>query len=492
MNIPYYVEMNARKFAHKEAFVTEHARYTYADWNDAACAVAHLFQQEGITKGDRVALFLPNGYDFAVAYVAALKLGAMIVPLHVKLTSREVMYILEDSGACALILTEHAKQAIYLSEYSGKLITTTQMNQAISSGERWTNETTMTEETPCTLLYTSGTTGQPKGVLLTNRNVLAVAHMICIEMKMNDDTRTLIMLPLSHSAVLNLFFVSTVLVGGTLVVREEFHPVVFLETVERERTTHFFGPPVVYLLASKVLEQKTYDLQSMQWWVYGGAPVSKTEIGYIQKQFQTNHLTAVYGLTEGGPSGALLFPEEQAEKVGSIGKRASLFTELKVVDYEGNEVAPNEIGEIVIRGLGVMENYWNRPEETEAVFLDGWLRTGDLAKVDEDGYMWIVDRAKDIIISGGVNVYPFEVEQEMMKHPAIEAVAVIGVAHPEWGETVKAFYVSSEEIDETEMKQFLSETLAKFKIPRLYERIDELPRNATGKILKQALKEGKR
>lgn len=209
---------------------------------------------------------------------------------------------------------------------------------------------------------------------------------------------------------------------------------------------------------------------------------------YLQKAFRTDNLTCVYGLTEAGPSGTLLFGHEHKEKAGSIGKRAAFGTEIRIVNDMGEDVLVNEIGEIVLFGEGNMVGYYRDEEATKQAFIGEWLRSGDLARVDEDGYIWIVDRKKDVIISGGVNIYPKEIEDRILQFEGIHEVAVIGVPHPEWGETVKAVFAAKKSIDIEELKAYLSSHLAKYKVPRIYEQVEALPRNASGKILKQQLK----
>lgn len=494
MNIPYYLEMYSRKSPDKVFLKTEAEQYTFKEMNDAANKLASSLESEGIKQNDKVIILLQNGFQFVVSYFALLKIGAIVVPTNVKLTVKEVKMIYDDADANAIIM-----EAERVNEFGGtdvgKVISSNSnlghdlaIDRLIEKGNQYEYETSFNEETVSTILYTSGTTGKPKGVVFQNRSILSVAHMICIEMNVSEHSKTLLMMPLSHSAPLHLFFISALMVGATVVTRKEFHPLELLKTIEAEKITHFFGAPVAYLFAAKIYEKQPFDLSSMEWFVYGGSPMGANEVKYIQKTLKTDRLTCVYGLTEAGPSGSLLFPEEHEEKVGSVGRRASLFTELKIVNEAGEEVAPNEIGEVVLRGLGMMKEYYNNPTETEKSFIKGWLRTGDLGRYDEDGYIWIVDRVKDMIISGGVNIYPFEIEQELMKYEGIEDVAVIGVPHREWGETVKAFYVSEGVIDEEEVKRFLSNRLASHKIPRIYEKIDEIPRNATGKILKHLLR----
>lgn len=495
MNMPFYLEMNASKFPQKIALMTEEGQYDYTHLNEAAKKIAFGLKEAGIKSGDHVVIDMPNGYEFVVAYFGVLKLGAVVTPINTKLTTEEINYILDNSNASAFLtigsLMEQAREV----DFNGLKVTTGSGAGGWASLEDWLEREAVeftsahtTEEDISTLLYTSGTTGDPKGVLLTNRNVLSVGQMISIEMELGTDAKTLFMMPLSHSAPLNLFFVSTMMVGGTAITREEFHPLELLKVVEKERITHFFGAPVAFLFAAKLLTEHEFDLSSMKRWVYGGAPISAKDVAFIKEQFKTDRLTAVYGLTEGGPSGTLLRPNEHDTKAGSIGKNGCLYTELKIADEAGNEVATDEVGEIVIRGLGVMDKYYNQEEKTKETFIGGWLRTGDLGKRDGDGYLWVVDRVKDVIISGGLNVYPFEVEQKLQAYPAFQDVAVIGVPHPEWGETVKVFYVGEEEVDEADVKAFFKTKLSAYKMPKLFERVDILPRNVTGKVLKHVLR----
>ena len=270
-----------------------------------------------------------------------------------------------------------------------------------------------------------------------------------------------------------------------------FTPDLLLKLVHEEKATHFFGAPVAYLLTANHPKLNEYDLSSMKYWVYGGAPLASQEVKFIQEKFKTDRLYCVYGLTEAGPTGTLLLPEEHKEKAGSIGKRAALNTEIKIVNAKGEEVQPGEVGEILLKGEGVMKGYYKDPVQTMEVLQEGWLYTGDMGTLDEDGFMYVVDRKKDMIISGGINIFPKEIEETLALHSKISEVAVVGVPHREWGETVKAFVVLKEPMDnlEDECKRFLSNKLASYKIPKLYEKIDQLPRNATGKILKHVLKE---
>lgn len=496
MNISGLLERNARKYPQSEAVVGMVQRLTFTELDFLANAAAHGLKENGIGEGDKVVLFMPNVPEFVVAYFAVQRLKAVIVPINAKLTQKEIEYILDHSDAKALIAHELLFEAVKGLETDLLLIKTgeavegwlsfnefseTAAAEAISSDAK--------EDEPSTILYTSGTTGQPKGVLFSHRNILSVAQMICVEMEMKPESRLLHMMPLSHSAPLHLFLAAGMIVGAKHVLVPTFTPDLLLDTVEKERTTHFFGAPVAYLMTAKHPEIGERDLSSMKWWIYGSAPLSAGEVKFVQEAFKTDNLVCVYGLTEAGPSGTLMTGPEHADKAGSIGKRAALHTELRIVDNEGEDIAPGEVGEILLRGEGNMLGYYKNDEATKAAFTGDWLKTGDLAKFDEDGFIWIVDRKKDLIISGGVNIYPKEIEEVLLSHPDIHETAVIGVPHAEWGETVKAYFAAGRELEAGEIKSFVSEHLASFKIPRLFEQVEALPRNASGKILKQPLRE---
>ncbi|WAA09177.1 class I adenylate-forming enzyme family protein [Fervidibacillus albus] len=500
MNISELLARNARKFPNKEGFITLNGRYSYREVDEKVNQLANALQDQGISRGDKVILFSPNTIEFVYSYFAVQRIGAIIVPINAKLSTEEIRYILEHSEAIAFIGDELVWPQVtpLVEKYPILWITTGSpshpnveiLNDFFERGSKKPVVSTAKEDDLSTMLYTSGSTGKPKGVLLSQRNILSVAIMMCIETEMNEDSRILHMMPLSHSAPLHLFFVAGTYVGATHVLAPTFTPSLLLELVASEKITHFFGAPVAYLLAAKQPEIEKVDLSSMKRWVYGGAPLSPTEVQLIQEKFKTNALMCVYGLTEAGPNGTYLSPKDHAIKAGSIGKRAALNCEIRIVNEEGNDIQPGEVGEIILYGEGNMAGYYKDEEKTKETMKNGWLYTGDMATYDEDGYIWIVDRKKDMIISGGVNIYPKEIEDTLKTHPDIEDVAVVGVPHPDWGETVKAYIVTSKKIENLEemCKQFLEGKLANFKIPKLYEQIDELPRNTTGKILKYQLR----
>lgn len=500
MNIPNLLSVMSRKYPNHEGIVTPSERVTYKEWNENVNRVADSFQHLGVKKGDKVVLHLPNTKEFLISYIAVQRLGALAVPINARLVAQEITYILEHSDA-SLFIT-HA----LLFEQVQDLPEKTKGIQFIKTGpeeENWLSfedlvkngspeeiECNLIEDDEASILYTSGTTGSPKGVVFTYRNIITVAITICVEMELKPESRILHIMPLSHSAPLHLFMIAGLYVGATHVVVPTFTPDLLLETVSKEKTTHFFGAPIAYLAASRHPEIQNYDLSSMKYWVYGGAPLSREEIIHVKNKFATDRLICVYGSTEAGPNGTLLGFENHELKAGSIGNRGALNCEIRLVDENGKEVQKGEIGEIILRGEGNMKGYYKDEEQTNAVLKDGWLYTGDMAKQDEEGYYWVIDRKKDIIISGGVNIYPKEIENILITHPKISDIAVVGVPNPDWGETVKAYVVLDEEIDDLEKEcvAFLKGNIADYKIPKLYEKLEALPRNATGKLLKYQLR----
>lgn len=495
MNSSNLLARNARKYPMSEAIVCQGRRVTYRDLDEQVTRFSHALVEQGVRQGDKVIIFMPNVVEFVVSYFAIQRIGAIVVPVNAKFTLQEVEYVAQHADAKAILVHEAIFAAVENITVVPLKIKTGQEQAGwlnyetlIEHASIQTIDYQLNEEDVSTILYTSGTTGKPKGVLFSYRNILTVAQMIAVEMEVKPESRILLMMPLTHSAPLHLFLMAGVFVGSTNVLTPTFTPDLLIDSIEQERTTHFFGAPVAYLLTAQLPRLQTADLSSMKWWAYGGAPLSQNEVRHLQQAFRTENLTCVYGLTEAGPNGSILLGEEHGTKAGSVGRRAPLGAELRIINDNGEDVGVGEVGEIVLFGESNMLGYYKDDVATKAAFIDGWLKTGDLARIDEDGYIWIVDRKKDVILSGGVNIYPKEIEDRMLSYEGIFEVAVIGVPHPEWGETVKAVYAAKTNIDESELKAYLEEHLAKYKIPRIFEHVEALPRNASGKILKQTLK----
>lgn len=496
MNIPSYVARNARKYPQQDAVVEPHARHSWEQLNQRVNQLAnYLHDEHGIEFGHRVGLVLPNGFPFIVSYFAVQRLGAVVVPINVRLAQPELEYIIDDAGVELVITSELTDDAVRpLAEGDLNAIWVDNIDELLNGLDSEEFELHLDNDDACALLYTSGTTGRPKGVLFNHNSLAAVGTMFAIEMEYKPNSRILSLMPFSHSAPLNLCLVGGTMVGAAHVVAPAFSPEVMLDLIESERASHFFGAPVAYLLTAQELARQPRDLASMTHWIYGGAPFPTEHVHRARKAFNSDQFYGVYGLTEAGPTGCLLTPKEHAAKAGSIGKRAAFNTEVRLVKMDGSNepAAIGEPGELQLTGEGIMLGYWQNPEATDDILTDdGWLKTGDIAVQDDDGYYWVKDRQKDLIISGGVNIYPREIEDALAEHPAMMESAVIGIEHPEWGETVCAYVVLNRDLTDPEatLKTHLKPLLADFKIPRQFVFMDELPHNANGKVLKHVLRE---
>lgn len=513
MNVSALLAANGRKYPDKPALIAGEVQVSFSQWdmisNQWACHLRDL----GIAQGDRVVMLMPNCPEFALIYMAVIRSGALVVPINARSTQEEVRHICEHSGAKALfvhdalvpIVNEWIEQgspliAIKTGGGQGKWLGTADWDASPFSSEKMnalSSESymlTMQEDSEVSILYTSGTTGRPKGVLYTHRSLLTVAKMMSIELAMTHRSRILHLMPLSHSAPLHLFFIAGLMLGATQVMALTFSPQLLLDLVQQHRITHFFGAPVAYLLTMKHPEFPSYDLSSIEFWMYGGAPLSKEMATLIEQAYGRDRLACVYGLTEAGPTGMCLKHREYPDKIGSIGNRGVLFAEVEVVDEAGKLCVAGEAGEIRLRGDGTMKGYYNHPQATAETIRDGWVYTGDIARMDEDGFIWVIDRKKDVMITGGVNVYPKEIEQLLERHPAIGEVAVVGLPHPEWGETVTAYLVPKPDVDANpdwleDIRGFLRAHLAEYKLPRQVNIVPALPRNTSGKILKHVLRD---
>ncbi|MHB9145098.1 MAG: class I adenylate-forming enzyme family protein [Symbiobacteriia bacterium] len=491
------LERNARKLPDDMAvrFPGGDVTWSWRQLNERANAAAHLLMEWGIRPGDRVGLLIPNRPEFIQVYFGALKAGAAVVPINAKLTAGEVAHILADSEAAVLIYDPALRAAgedAASRAGTPRLLPADELDKLTAGLSTADPDVAVDVADLAELLYTSGTTGRPKGVEITHHAVHSVASMMAYEIDIRRGDRVLLLMPLTHSAPLNLLMVGAVYAGAGSVVGE-FSPQALLDFTVAERTTHFFGAPVAYLLASRLPQFAGTDLSSAKCWVYGGAPMSREAVRMVQSKFP-GALVGVYGLTESGPNGLALHHEEHGEFAGSIGRGGVVNVEARVVNGAGHDTQADEPGEIVLRAPSLMRGYWRNEAATREVLKDGWLWTGDIARRDGHGYIWIMDRKKDVIISGGVNVYPKEVEDALGSHPAVADVAVIGKPHPDWGETVVAVVMlrPGQAVTEEELRAHARDRLADFKVPRLIQFAESVPRNASGKILKHLLREGLR
>ncbi len=352
------------------------------------------------------------------------------------------------------------------------------------------------------VLYTSGSTGAPKGCVLSHRAVSAIAPNMVSNMPFAPDERMLVCMPVWHASPLNNWVLATFFIGGTVVLMREYDPAQFLSVLEERRITAVFGAPIAFIApvqlatagaADGARQPASHDLSAMRMLIYGAAPLGEEMARMLIDAYGTENFYQVYGMTETGPAGSVLVPADQVRKAGSIG-RGMLGVDLKVVADDGTEVIADGVsggeGEIWMRCDSMMSVYLSNPEATAEAFMDGWYRTGDVAKVDADGYIYIADRKKDVIITGGENVYSTEVEEAIRDMPEVRDVAVVGRVHPEWGETVVAVVVTDEGqlLSVDEVRTHLAGKLAKYKIPREVVVARGLPRNPSGKLLKHVIR----
>lgn len=479
-------------------FVPTGERFTYAELDARAAACARVWRERlGIGKGERFALLADNRVEFLDAFFAAPKAGVTLVPLGTRLTPREIAGILEDARPAGLLYgSEYAETVRALTELVSLDHWVALDQPAIPGhssyrdlavhGTPWTPERGGPEDLWC-LLYTSGTTGKPKGVMIPHRMVVWNGYNTVIGWQLRADDVSPVFTPLYHAGGLAAFLVPIITIGGTVVLHRGFDAGEVWRTIERERCTVVLGVPTIYKLLLEDPGFATADLSSLRWLISGGAPLPT----YLIEAYQARGIAFKqgYGLTEVGVNCFAMTIEESVAKPGSIGKPLP-FTAARLIDESGAEVPVGEVGELLLAGPHVCRGYWNNPEATAAALdPDGWFHTGDLARRDEDGFFFIAGRKKDMIISGGVNVYPAEIEGELLLHPAVRDAAVVGLPDPTWGEVGVAFIVPGDHPPTPEdLAAFLGERLAKYKIPKQFVFLDALPRTPYGKVVKGELR----
>jgi len=466
-------------------------QFTFAEFDDAAARVATLLERAGIEPGNRVGLMLPNTPAFAIAFFGIMYRGAVAVPMNPLLKAREISYYLSNSGAKAMFATPaFADEATagaaevgaqcWLVDDAGLLNLVADLHAQDSPVECGDHEVAV-------ILHTSGTTGKPKGAMLTHGNLGRNAEVaVRTLVEIGPDDVVMGCLPLFHVFGLTCGLNTSVLAGAVLTLIPRFDPRKALEVIERDRVTVFEGVPTMYSALLSVAEQAPPGaMRTLRTCVSGGAALPVQVLADFENAFGCTVLEG-YGLSESSPAAAFNHPN-RPRKAGSIGTPIE-GVEMRVVDLDGVEVRQGEVGEIQIRGHNVMKGYWNLPEATGAAITpDGWLNTGDVGKVDEDGYFYIVDRTKDMIIRGGYNVYPREIEEVLYAHPAVAEAAVIGIPHDSLGEEVGAAVALKDGAGATpdELREHVKAQVAAYKYPRLVWLVDELPKGPTGKVQKR-------
>ncbi|MET7686428.1 o-succinylbenzoate--CoA ligase [Streptomyces sp. NPDC005483] len=481
----------ARKTPHRTALIHGDTTVTYAELHTRVTRLAHALRARGIRRGDRVAYLGPNHPSYLETLFAAGTLGVVFVPLNTRLAGPEIGYQLSDSGARALVYgPSHAGLVAGLpgsTDVRTYVEVGAEYEQLLADSPAEPIDEPVTPDDTCIIMYTSGTTGRPKGAMLTHGNLTWNAINVLVDTDLITDERALVSAPLFHTAGLNMLTLPVLLKGGTCVLVEAFDPNATFDLIERHRITFMFGVPTMFEQVARHPRWADADLSSLRILTCGGSPVSTPLIAAYQERGLT--FLQGYGMTEASPGTLFLDAEHAISKAGSAGV-PHFFSDVRVVRPDLAPVGADETGEVVLRGPHVMPGYWGLPEETAASFADGWFRSGDAARVDEDGYVFIVDRIKDMIISGGENIYPAEIEDLLLGHPDIAECAVIGVPDDKWGEVPRAVVVPREGAtpDPDEVLASLAGRLAKYKIPKSVVVADELPRTASGKLLKSRVR----
>ena len=456
-------------------------RLTNAQLLQRIQVAADRLSKAGASLGDVVAVKMANRVEFIIALFASWRLGAAATPVNPALTATEVSYQLADSSACVLVCDDDTPPIGGLTVVSlAELSEPAETPPADTAADYWFEDVAL-------LVYTSGTTGRAKGVELTHRNIAAMAQSMCSAMRMGADAHSLLILPLFHVNGIVVGVLAPLLAGGQATVAGRFHPATFFTILEAVRPTYFSAVPAIYAMLATLPAEVTPDTNSVRLAVCGAAPMP---VGLIS-QFEQRYGIAIiegYGLSE-ATCATTCNPPDGVRKAGTVGP-ALPGQQLAIMNHRGELVTDGSPGEVVVKGPTVMRGYLNRPDDTAKAIIDGWLHTGDIGSLDEDGYLTLIDRAKDVIIRGGENIYPREIESVIHTHPGVLEAAVLGQPHPVYGEVPVAFVSFREGVDVTtdQLWQHLQKSLAGFKLPTEIVAVTEVPKNPVGKIDKPALR----
>ncbi|MET7608347.1 long-chain fatty acid--CoA ligase [Streptomyces avermitilis] len=482
----------ARKTPGRTALIHGDTTTTYAELYERTTRLAHALRASGVRRGDRIAYLGPNHPSYLETLFAAGTLGAVFVPLNTRLAGPEIAYQLADSGAEVLVYSpSHAGLVAGLPEDTDVracIDVATQYEGLVAGADDQPIDEPVSPDDTCIIMYTSGTTGRPKGAMLTHGNITWNAINVLVDTDLMADERALVSAPLFHTAGLNMLALPVLLKGGACVLVEAFTPGSTFDLIEQHRITFMFGVPTMFDQVARHPRWPTADLSSLRILNCGGSPVPASLIAAYLERGLT--FLQGYGMTEASPGTLFLDAEHAVSKAGSAGV-PHFFSDVRVVRPDMTPVDVGETGEVVVCGPHVMPGYWGLPEETADVFAGGWLRSGDAARIDRDNYVHIVGRIKDMIISGGENIYPAEIEEQLLTHPDIVECAVIGVPDDKWGEVPRAVVVLREgaSLDPDEVLASLSGRLAKYKIPKSVVLASALPHTGSGKLLKAVVRE---
>ena len=485
---------------------------SYGEFDQSIAVFAGALKGLGVEKGDHVAFLLSNTPHFLISLYATMRLGATAVPINPIYSPDEIAYIVNNSDAKVVValdallpLVEKAHKALpavesYIicetdpatpekmaqlpEEVKGKVYSFTGL---LGKSTPHTEFAEVKAADNAVILYTSGTTGKPKGAMLTHENLYSNARDVGEYLQIGANDRIIATLPVFHVFALTVVVNAPLLQGATIILVPRFNPKEVFDAIKKYEASVFAGVPTMFNFMNQLPDIDPADFASVRLAVSGGSAMPVALLHNFEEKFNVR-ISEGYGLSEASPV-TCFNPIDRERKAGSIGT-SIINVENKVVNELGEEVAANEVGELIVRGPNVMKGYYKMPEETASAIREGWLYTGDLARVDEEGYFYIVDRKKDMIIVGGYNVYPREVEEVLFAHPAVLEAAVVGLPDPDFGEEVNAYVVLKDpSVSVEELKAYCAEHLAKYKVPRQFEILEELPKNTTGKILRRSLKD---
>jgi acyl-CoA synthetase (AMP-forming)/AMP-acid ligase II len=477
--------------------VDRSARRTYGHMHERVSRLANVLAARGVGPGDRVAVLGLNCIGVVEAWIAALRLGGIAVPVNFRLVPAEIAYVLNDSGARALVVDEQMSKAAQAAlqqapDLKAVLTMGAQLEESLAAAASAHEEVLVSDEDPAFIMYTSGTTGFPKGAVLTHRNLLMHAFSNSVEINTPKDDVWLAAAPMFHIAGLAGMYPSLVMGGKTVIPPSGgFDPAQMLRLLSEEQVTTCFMVPTQWQAICSLPDLASYDLSRLRRISWGAAPASTRLLRTMMQKFPDAELLTSFGQTECSPVVCILAGADALRKIGSIGK-PMLNVEVRVVDDDMRDVPQGAVGEFVYRSPMVMKEYWNKPAETAEAFRGGWFHSGDLVRQDAEGFYYVVDRKKDMIISGGENIYCAEVENALASHPQVADVALIGVPDPQWGESPLALIVPADRgspPSARDIEDFSRRHLAGYKRPRRVVIVDDLPRNASGKVLKARLRE---
>jgi acyl-CoA synthetase (AMP-forming)/AMP-acid ligase II len=502
MNVGQILTLASHKVPERTALLCEDKKYTFQEFNRRANQFAHSLLRFNLQKGDKVAALLFNSNPFVEVYLGTAKAGGVFTPINFRLAADEVFYILDHSDARFFVYGEEfippvqsirsrlTKVEFYISTGKDLIPQAFNYEALLAESPNTEPDILIAEEDECQLMYTSGTTGKPKGAVITHGNVLWNLVNTILGREEKEGEVSLVIGPLYHTAALNNHFTIRVALPGMSILIKNFDPRKVMEIIEREKVTVISGAPAVFHLLFALPDIAKYDTRSITKCTTGASILpDETKNGLLKLFPNIKGIYDVYGCTEASPCMTILKAEDSLRKRECVGPPLP-FLEMKIVDDRDQPVPVGKVGELICRGPNVMKGYYKDPQATREALKGGWLHTGDLARMDEEGFVYIVDRKKDMIISGGENIYPREIEEALYHHPKIQEAAVIGTPDPLWGESVKAFVVLKEgaAMREEEVMEYCKNHLASYKKPKAVEFLRALPRNPSGKVLKTILR----